>query len=176
MINSKEQQLTITGDAMNQEKEYLIKAYQDLSNWLEEVKEIQKPRINEFIKQVKSYANAAENMSEEKVEQFINNLTYDLHDFYQQNKAQAKHSIYLGLLEETLWENLAQLTDKSQVEWAELVEDFSHDGIYKVGDVIGFGELVCQQCDEKIQILHVSEVAVCAKCGGREFIRLPLKP
>ena len=56
------------------------------------------------------------------------------------------------------------------------VEDFEHDGIYKAGDIIGFGELVCQQCDEKIHIMHVSEVAVCAKCGGESFTRLPLDP
>ena len=80
------------------------------------------------------------------------------------------------MLNETFWSNLAQLTDKSQVEWAGLVADFEHDGIYKAGDVIGFGELVCQQCDEKIHIMHVSEVGVCAKCGGDSFTRLPLDP
>jgi len=161
---------------MAKRKEYLMEIYQDLSNWLDEMKEIQKPRVTELVKRAKSYAKAAENMSEEKVNQFTDNLKHDLHDFYQQNQSQAKHSIYLGLLNETLWSNLAQLTDKSQVEWAELVDDFEHDGIYKAGDIIGFGELVCQQCDEKIHIMHVSEVAVCAKCGGESFTRLPLDP
>ena len=75
-----------------------------------------------------------------------------------------------------MWANLAQLTDKSQVEWAELVDDFEHDGIYKVGDVIGFGELVCQQCNEKVHIMHASEVVACAKCGGESFTRMPLDP
>jgi hypothetical protein len=161
---------------MTNKKEYLIDIYQDLSNWLEEMKEIQKPKIDEMIKQAKLYANAVESMSEEKVNQFTDNLKHDLHDFYQQNQSQVKHSTYLGLLNETLWSNLAQLTDKSQVEWAELVEDFEHDGQYKAGDIIGFGELVCQQCDEKVHILHVSEVVECANCGGENFIRLPLDP
>ena len=161
---------------MTNKKEYLMEVYQDLSNWLDEMKTIQKPKITELVKRAKMYVNAAENMSEEKVNQFADNLKHDLHDFYQQNQSQAKHSIYLGLLNETLWSNLAQLTDKSQVEWAELVEDFEHDGIYKTGDIIGFGELVCQDCDEKIHIMHVSEVAPCAECGGESFIRLPLDP
>lgn len=161
---------------MTNRKEYLVDIYQDLSNWLDEMKELQKPKVIELVKRAKLYAKAAENMSEEKVNQFTDNLKHDLHDFYQQNQSQAKHSIYLGLLNETLWSNLAQLTDKSQVEWAELVEDFEHDGIYKTGDIIGFGELVCQQCDEKKHITHVSEVAVCAKCGGETFTRLPLDP
>ncbi len=161
---------------MTNKKEYLIDIYQDISNWLDEMKELQKPKIIELVTRAKSYAKAAENMSEEKVNQFTDNLKYDLHDFYQQNQSQVKHSTYLGLLNETFWSSLAQLTDKSQVEWAELVEDFEHDGIYKAGDIIGFGELVCQQCDEKIHIMHVSEVAVCAKCGGDSFTRLPLDP
>jgi len=75
-----------------------------------------------------------------------------------------------------MWASIAHLTDKSQVEWAELVDDFEHDGIYKIGDTIGFGELVCQQCNEKTHIMHASEVVVCVKCGGDTFTRLPLDP
>jgi len=161
---------------MTNKKEYLMEIYQDLTNWLDEMKSLQKPRVIELVKHAKEYAKAAENMSEEKINQFTDNLKHDLHDFYQQNQSQVKHSIYLGLLNESLWSNLAQLTDKSQVEWAELVEDFDHNGIYKVGDIIGFGELACQQCDERIHIMHVSEVGVCAKCGGTSFTRLALDP
>jgi len=161
---------------MTEKKEYLMEVYQNLSDWLDEMKAIQKPRVSELIKQAKLYAKAAEDMSEEKLNQFSSNLKYDLYDFYKQNQSEIKHSTYLGLLNETLWRNLAQLTDKSQVEWAELVEDFEHDGIYKVGDIIGFGELVCLQCNEKLHIMHVSEVSACIKCGGESFTRLPLEP
>jgi hypothetical protein len=161
---------------MTNKTEYLVEIYQDLSRWLDEMKTLQKPRAIALVKQAKLYAKAAGDMSEEKLNQFTNNLKHDLHDFYQQNQSEAKHSIYLGLLNESLWANLAQLTDKSQVEWAELIEDFEHDGIYHEGDIIGFGELMCEECDEKVHILHVSEVAECAKCGGSSFLRLPLDP
>jgi hypothetical protein len=161
---------------MTNKTEYLVEIYQDLSRWLDEMKTLQKPRAIVLVKQAKLYAKAAGDMSEEKLNQFTNNLKHDLHDFYQQNQSEAKHSIYLGLLNESLWANLAQLTDKSQVEWAELIEDFEHDGIYHEGDIIGFGELMCEECDEKVHILHVSEVAECAKCGGSSFLRLPLDP
>lgn len=161
---------------MTEKKEYLMEVYQSLSDWLDEMKEIQKPRINELIKQATSYAQTAEGMTEEKLNQFVDNLKYDLHDFYQQNQTEIKHSIYLNLLNERMWASLAHLTDKSQVEWAELVDDFEHDGIYKAGDIIGFGELVCQQCSEKIHIMHASEVPVCTKCGGDSFTRAPLDP
>jgi predicted DNA-binding protein len=158
---------------MSQQKDYFAEVYQKLNAWLKEVQQTQITYIEEFIQQAKDYALAAEQMSEEKVQQFIDNFKYDLHDFYTLNKSQAKDSVYLGLLNEALWDNLAKLTDKSQVEWAELVDDFQHDGIYISGDFIGFGEL---QCDETIAILHFSKVAQCAKCGSNHFIRLPLKP
>ncbi|WP_159821289.1 zinc ribbon-containing protein [Colwellia sp. 20A7] len=161
---------------MANQKDYLTEIYQDLSNWLDEMTELQKPKIIELVKQAKLYAKAAEDMSEEKVNQFTENLKYDLHDFYLQNQSEAKNSTYLGLLNETLWSTLAQLTDKSQVEWAELMDDFEHEGLYKVGDVIGFGELVCQQCDDKQHIVHFSKVTECVKCGGNSFTRLPLAP
>jgi len=161
---------------MTEKKEYLMEVYQNLSDWLDEMKEIQKPRINELVNQAKAYAKTAEGMTEEKLNQFVDNLMYDLHDFYQLNQAEIKHSIYLDLLNERMWASLAHLTDKSQVEWAELVDDFEHDGIYNIGDTIGFGELVCQQCNEKTHIMHASEVVVCVKCGGDTFTRLPLDP
>ncbi len=161
---------------MSNKNDYFADVYQKLNAWLNEVKVEQKPRIEQFLKQAMLYGRAAEEMSEEKLQQFMANLKYDLHDFYQQNQAQAKHSVYLGLLNETLWDNLAKLTDKSQVEWAELIEDFEHDGNYVAGDMIGFGQLQCDTCDETLTIMHLSEVAPCAKCGGESYTRLPLNP
>ena len=161
---------------MENKKDFLLEIYQDLSQWFDQVKAEHKPQMIAFVKQASLYALAAEKMSEEKVNQFSQNLRYDLHDFYQLNQAQVKHSTYLGLLNEVFWSNLAQLTDKSQVEWAELVEDFKHDGVYKTGDIIGFGELVCQQCDEKKHIMHVSQVSECIQCGGKVFTRISLAP
>ncbi|TMM46913.1 zinc ribbon-containing protein [Colwellia ponticola] len=161
---------------MTPQNDYFADIYRKLNDWLTEVKVEQKPHIDEFIKQAKLYAEAAETMSEEKLQQFTDNLKYDLHDFYQLNRKQVEDSVYLGLLNETLWDNLAKLTDKSQVEWAELVDDFNHDGVYKSGDFIGFGELQCEQCDEITTVMHFSEIADCAHCGSKDFIRLPLNP
>jgi len=156
--------------------DYFADIYRKLNTWLDEVKSEHKPHVEEFVSQAKRYGVALEHMSEEKVQQFIENLKYDLHDFYQLNRSQAQDSLYLTLLNETMWQKLAGLTDKSQVEWSELVDDFSHDGIYRQGDIIGFGELACNECDETIQIVHRCEVQTCIHCGHNTFTRLPLKP
>lgn len=161
---------------MSQQKSNLTDIYNKLNAWLDDFKTSSKPQAIQLLREAKRYAGAAEDMSEEKLKQFVDNLKYDLHDFYQLNKTQADNSFYLGLLKETLWENLGQLTDKSQVEWAELVDDFEHNGRYHSGDFIGFGELKCQECLEHITILHFSEVTDCIHCGAKEFERLPLNP
>lgn len=161
---------------MSHQNDYFADIYQKLNAWLIEIKAQQKPRIDEFMKQAKLYGSAAEEMSEEKLHQFIDNFKYDLHDFYHLNRKQAQDSLYLGLLNEAFWDNLAQLTDKSQVEWAELVDDFNHDGIYESGDFIGFGKLQCEECDEQLSIMHFSEIGDCINCGSKAFIRVPLTP
>ena len=161
---------------MSNQNDYFAEIYRQLNDWLVTGIAQQIPTMNTFIKQARMLAVAAETMSEEKLQQFIENLTYDLHDFYQLNKKQVNNSLYLGLLNETLWDNLAKLTDKSQVEWAELIDDFDHDGIYRRGDIIGFGTLQCEQCDEIMTIMHASEVTDCVHCGASQFFRLPLTP
>ena len=161
---------------MTEKKEYLMEVYQNLSDWLDEVKEIQKPRVDELIKQAKLYAKAAEGMTEDKLNQFTANLKYDLHDFYTQNQTEIKHSIYLNLLNESLWSNLAQLTDKSQVEWSEFYEDIEHEGQYNTGEYIGFGELECKQCHEKSSYSRLSQINNCQHCNGSQFIRNAFKP
>ena len=161
----------MSNTASNQEN-----LYSKLLHWLDDVNAHEMTDFVEFIEHAKAYFNAAEALPEAKVKQFIDNFTYDLNEFYRQNQSDAKHSVYLGLLNETLWLNLARMTDKSQVEWAELSDDFQHQGTYQTGDVIGFGELACKKCQQTITIYHLSEVSDCANCGGSEFFRHPLSP
>ncbi len=149
------------------------KLYEKMASWLDDVKQHEFVNIVELIEKAKQVAVAAESLPEEKVTQFVQNLTYDLKEFYQLNQNQASHSIYLGILNETLWRALAKVTDQSQVEWAELCEDFDHDGEYNCGDVIGFGELECKNCHKTLSISHVSVVSECMHCQGTQFTRMP---
>lgn len=147
-----------------------------LSTWLEDIKQHEVTRMVEVVEQAKLYAKAAESIPEEKIGQFIDNLTHDLAQFYHQLQADSKHSIYLQLLNESWWSTLAEMTDKSQVEWTELADDFAHDGIYRAGDYIGFGELECQQCHQTYVVTHFSQAYSCPECGHDVFKRNALAP
>ncbi|NQZ86142.1 MAG: zinc ribbon-containing protein [Colwellia sp.] len=150
--------------------------YQALVIWAEDVNQHEITDIVEKIEKSKLYLQAAEKLPEEKVKQFVDNLRFDIREFIQQNELQAKNSLYLGLLNESFWNNMQAITDKSQVEWSELDDDFKHHGEYKSGDFIGFGFLECQNCHEKITYSHASDVADCFSCSGNTFIRLPFSP
>lgn len=150
--------------------------YEQLTSWINDIKQHELTNIVTLVEKAKEIFVAAESLPEEKVKQFVDNFKYDLHEFYQQYQAEAKHSIYLGLLNETFWTTLAQVTDKSQVEWAELEDDFNHQGLYRSGDFIGFGEIICQQCHQTMSISHLTKISDCFNCGGKEFIRKGLTP
>lgn len=150
--------------------------YQNINEWIEQTKSHEITKIVEVVEQAKAYISAAESIPQQKIEQFIDSFIYDLHDFYQQNQKQVKNSVYLTLMNERLWQSLATMTDKSQVEWSELMDDFEHDGIYRLGDYIGFGELCCEHCQEKMTITHLTKVTACSHCHGETFIRQGMMP
>jgi ribosomal protein S27E len=150
--------------------------YQSLVTWAEDVNQHE---ITDFVEKVaksKLYLQAAEKLPEDRVKQFVDNLRFDIKEVIQQNEAQVQDSLYLGLLNETFWNNMSAITDKSQVEWSELDDDIKHNGEYQSGDFIGFGYLECQNCHEKVTYNHASEVADCYSCGGSTFTRLPFLP
>jgi hypothetical protein len=150
--------------------------YEALNEWLQHVKKHELTQVIDLVEQAKKYVVAAEHIPEEKVKQFIDNFSYDLAEFYHQTQQHMKHSMYVGLMNETLWQTLAGMTDKSQVEWSELVDDFSHGGLYQQGDYIGFGELVCTTCEHSVKIHYLSEVSTCFQCKGVVFTRRSLAP
>jgi hypothetical protein len=150
--------------------------YQRLATWIDSFEQHEMTNVVEIVERAKQYLAAAEQIPERKVKQFVDNLEQDLHEFYQQYQNDAQNSLYLGLLEERFWQSLSQITDKSQVEWAELIEDFQHKGRYQQGDMIGFGVLHCDRCQAPLTIYHLSEVPECPNCGHHEFIRQPFSP
>jgi len=157
---------------MNNSNKRIQEIYQDLSQWLDEVKNNELQDALKVLSKAKEIALAAEAMSEEKVKQFLVNLRYDLKEFYHLNQQQADNSLYLGLMNESMWRTLAKVTDQTQVEWSELIEDFEHDGIYTAGDVIGFGEVICQNCHQTQHISHPMTLAACPSCQGEDFVRV----
>ena len=90
---------------MKKEQSDVQGVYQKLQDWLENTKDNEVRSIIEVVEQAKAILHAAEQIPEQQVKQFIANLKYDLSDFYQQYQADVKHSVYLDVLNESLWAN-----------------------------------------------------------------------
>ncbi|GGI72285.1 zinc ribbon-containing protein [Shewanella gelidii] len=108
------------------------------------------------------------------VEQF---LKRDIASFLQQqNEYVLSHSPMLMAVENTLWHWLGEITDKSQVEWHELAQDFKHHGYYESGEIVNQGTMVCTGCGHETNIEFPSVILDCTECEGKEFTREQLQP
>lgn len=131
--------------------------------------------LNKALETSGEVAHAASDMTKDELSLVSAYVKSDLKEFadnYQESKA----SPFSIMVSDTIWQALLDITDRTKVEWVELFEDLEHQGIYKVGDVIGLGHLVCEKCGYKTQFIHPTIVESCKKCGGEEFTRISLKP
>lgn len=99
----------------------------------------------------------------------------DLKEFAE-NYEEEKSSPFYVMIANSIWQGLLEITDKTKVEWVELFQDLEHQGLYKAGDMIGLGTLVCENCGHRVDYNHATEIVPCIRCGKTAFSRLPLKP
>ncbi|KGJ97181.1 zinc ribbon-containing protein [Thalassotalea sp. ND16A] len=139
--------------------------------WLKDAKKSEIQSIQQWVNKADEIITAAEQVSINEYQLSVNSFKQDLLGFYQHNKDDAENSLYLTSISEGMWQHLAKMTDQTQIEWSELVDDFDHDGTYQTGDTIGFGRIQCQGCGRTVDITHASTVVQCPDCGGHEYSR-----
>ena len=114
------------------------------------------------VTQGKEYLRLKEQAKEDElalVEQF---LKRDIASFLREQNADSfSHSPSVIAMENTLWHWLSEITDRSQVEWHELTQDFKHHGYYQSGDIVSQGIIVCTICGDLFIILFVLVLSVC---------------
>nr|WP_315292147.1 zinc ribbon-containing protein [Serratia proteamaculans] len=130
-------------------------------------------------------ANAEKRLSEageltrDEVEQVTLAVRRDLEEFarsYQESREEFTDSVFMRVIKESLWQELADITDKTQLEWREVFKDVSHHGVYHSGEVVGLGNLVCEQCHHHMAFYTPEVLPLCPKCGHDQFQRRPFEP
>ncbi|OOF10947.1 MULTISPECIES: zinc ribbon-containing protein [Salinivibrio] len=92
----------------------------------------------------------------------------------QYDKSQADEidsEVFNDLIADTIWEQLAEITDRTQLEWREVFDDLQHQGVYEAGEIVGLGILQCEQCQHQTRHNRVDVIHPCVKCGHRFFTR-----
>ncbi|QIZ77581.1 zinc ribbon-containing protein [Ferrimonas lipolytica] len=113
----------------------------------------------------------------ELVEQFLRRDLADYAERYAKEQFESEgDSIFTIGLENTVWRWLAEITDRSQLEWHELGDELRHRGTYEAGELVGLGELVCDNCHHSMSFFHPTLLPACPECDGVVFSRRPLEP
>lgn len=125
------------------------------------------------------YRQAASDMTKDELALISAYLKRDMQEFAQSVKESPEpfsESPFYKLVSETIWSGLAEATDKTQLEWHEVMDDLQHQGVYQAGEIVGLGNLVCEKCGYHEQFTHVKRLEPCPHCCHTQFTRRPLSP
>lgn len=143
----------------------------DVARWLKDVNDHEvKDLVSHFI----DYQNALSTLSHDKLQLYKAYLLRDLNHFKEHRENY--DSLAWQEFQDLIWYELAQLEDRTQLEWQALLKDFQYDGMYKAGDSIALGRLVCKNCSHNFDVFYAQTILPCTECGGEHFMRKPLHP
>ncbi|MGV3346349.1 zinc ribbon-containing protein [Enterobacteriaceae bacterium LUAb1] len=112
-------------------------------------------------------------------DQVMKAVQRDLEEFarsYEESQQTDEESVFYRVIRESLWQELADITDKTQLEWREIFQDLTHHGVYQSGEVVGLGNLICEKCQFTRGIYTPEILTPCQKCGHDQFQRQPFDP
>lgn len=146
------------------------------SAWLKQASEDETRSMAQGIDLLQDWIEAGVEVHQESLNNSLFYLKRDLASFYEDYQRETSESPYYLSVKEQLWQNLAEMTDKTQLEWREFSSDTAHKGIYTAGEEVGFGILECTNCGEKIKISHAQKIHPCFNCQHHEFRRRSTAP
>lgn len=118
-------------------------------------------------------------LTHKEIEQTVQSVQRDLEEFarrYLDRQDELADSVFLRVIKESLWQELTDITDKTQLEWQALFKDVSRHGVYHSGEVVGLGNLVCENCHHHIAFYMPEILPRCPKCEHDRFQRQPFQP
>lgn len=135
--------------------------------------------IDELVASAEKRLDEVCELTRAEVEQVTQAVRRDLEEFarsYKESQDDLTDSVFMRVIKENLWQELAEITDKTQLEWHEVFKDVSHHGVYHSGEVVGLGNLVCEQCHHHLAFYTPEVLPLCPKCGHDQFQRRPFEP
>lgn len=135
--------------------------------------------INDMVQNARETLQQGSELTQKESEQVIRAVQRDLAEFarsYDESQNEFTDSVFMRVIKESIWQELADITDKTQLEWREIFKDVSHHGVYHSGDVVGLGDLVCEKCHHHIAFYTPEILPLCPKCSHDLFHRQPFQP
>lgn len=135
--------------------------------------------IDALVEQARKRVTQTGELTRTEVEEVTRAVRRDLGEFarsYEESQDEIADSVFMRVIKESLWQELADITDKTQLEWREVFQDLNHHGVYQSGEVVGLGNLVCEKCHHHIAVYTPDVLPLCPKCGHDQFQRRPFEP
>ncbi|MBF2748122.1 zinc ribbon-containing protein [Enterobacter bugandensis] len=135
--------------------------------------------IDALVEQAPERVTQTGELTRTEVEEVTRAVRRDLEEFarsYEESQDEIADSVFMRVIKESLWQELADITDKTQLEWREVFQDLNHHGVYQSGEVVGLGNLVCEKCHHHIAVYTPDVLPLCPKCGHDQFQRRPFEP
>lgn len=153
--------------------EYFKKYQQWLADFTKALSQAEQQQVQNLVEitdKLKAYLNAGKSLTADETTLFIETLKRQWQEYRQQDSESTDETLP-SLWPEALWQQLSLVTDKSQLEWQELLQDFKHQGIYYQGEVVGMARYRCCQCQAHVDYMHPAELLRCPECGGVQYFR-----
>ncbi|CAH0534031.1 hypothetical protein VST7929_01932 [Vibrio stylophorae] len=136
--------------------------------------------LKRWLDQGAPYLDALEEMTKDEWSLIAAYVKRDMSEFRKDLKESQESSFtdspFYQLVSDSIWAGLADITDKTQVEWHELTQDLEHHGVYHAGEMIGFGRLCCESCHWQKMITYPEVIDACPECGCQRFHRKSFEP
>ncbi|MEJ5072608.1 zinc ribbon-containing protein [Enterobacter ludwigii] len=135
--------------------------------------------IDALVEQARQRVSQTGELTRTEVEELTRAVRRDLEEFaisYNESQDELKDSVFLRVIKESIWQELADITDKTQLEWREVFQDLNHHGVYHSGEVVGLGNLVCEKCHFHLAVYSPDVLPLCPKCGHDQFQRKAFEP
>ena len=101
--------------------------------------------IDALVEQARERVIKTGELTRTEVDELTRAVRRDLEEFamsYEESLKEESDSVFMRVIKESLWQELADITDKTQLEWREVFQDLNHHGGYHSGEVVGLGNLV----------------------------------
>ena len=102
--------------------------------------------IDALVEQARQQVLQAGELTRTEVDELTRAVRRDLEEFamsYEESLKEESDSVFMRVIKESLWQELADITDKWLLELREVFEDLNLHGVYHSGEVVGLGNLVC---------------------------------
>ena len=135
--------------------------------------------VDALVAQARQRVSQTGELTRTEIEELTRAVRRDLEEFarsYEESQDDVIDSVFMRVIKESLWQELADITDKTQLEWREVFQDLNHHGGYHSGGGGGLGKLVGEKCHFHLAIYTPDVLPLCPKCGHDQFQRRPFEP